>query len=157
MEKLLKGLTRQASRVCDTFASEEVTNFLFKEENKDFGSDLMARNIQRGRDHGLPGYNSFRKKCGLSGMKSMSNRNKPLEISSTNWALLKEAYNNVNHIDLITGGLAEVPIAGGLVGENFGCIIGDQFRRLMYGDRLFFTHSGVLSQSEFQTVKSRNL
>ena len=81
MEKLLKGLTRQASRVCDTFASEDVTNFLFKEENKDFGSDLMARNIQRGRDHGLPGYNSFRKKCGLSGMKSMSNRNKPLEIS----------------------------------------------------------------------------
>ena len=153
MEELLNGLTRQAAQTCDRYATEELTNFLFKEENDDWGSDLMARNIQRGRDHGLPGYNEFRKMCGLSSLT----RSKPEEISTKNWRLLRSTYDNVNEIDLISGGLAESSVSGGLVGSTFGCIIGEQFKRLMYGDRLFFTHSGVLSNTEFQKIKSRNL
>ena len=157
MEKLLNGLTRQPAQTCDTYATEEITNFLFKEENNDWGSDLMARNIQRGRDHGLPGYNSFRSMCGLESLRSMSTRSKPQEISTNNWMLLQSAYDDANEIDLITGGLAESPVSGGLVGSTLGCIIGEQFKRLMYGDRLFFSHSGVLSNSEFMKIKSRNL
>ena len=96
---MLKGLANQASQTCDVFATDEVTNFLFKEQDKDFGSDLFARNIQRGRDHGLPGYNSFREICGLSKMTAMGMRDRPDEITGSNWRLLQSVYKKPQEIE----------------------------------------------------------
>ena len=50
----------------DTFA-DDIINHLFemKGNEKATAMDLVALNIQRGRDHGVPGYNSYRDACGL--------------------------------------------------------------------------------------------
>ena len=48
----------------DRLFSNQLRNHLFEGDPGD-ALDLGALNIQRGRDHGLPGYNKFRELCGL--------------------------------------------------------------------------------------------
>ena len=152
MEQILQGLINQPAQEmdrseednfeiitenfnsnCDRFVTEDATNFLFREIGHDFGSDLVARNIQRGRDHGLPGYNSWRKFCGLSSISSMARG--PEEIPSRQWEVLRSLYSAPNKIDLFTGGLAETPVGDGLTGPTFNCIKAKQFASLKDGDR----------------------
>ena len=37
--------------------------------------------------------------------------------------------------------MSETPMEGGVVGPTFGCVMLRQFRDVMKGDRLFFTHA----------------
>ncbi len=53
-DQIIAGLIRQPAQDFDRFLVEDVTNFLTNGFNAP-PSDLMARNVARGRDHGLPG------------------------------------------------------------------------------------------------------
>lgn len=48
---------------------------------------------------------------------------------------LSQVYESVEDIDLFTGGLAEKPVSGGIVGPTFGCLIGQQFLNLKIGEK----------------------
>ena len=102
---------------------------------------MLAINIQRGRDHGIPGYNAYRKACGLRRLTSWSTR--PTELEEEYWEKLKEVYDTVDDIDLYVGGVGETSVRGGVVGPTFACLIADQFRRLKFGDRFFYTHTNA--------------
>lgn len=64
IDRMLRWLTSDMTSVADRVLASSVRNHLFQSE-PDNGFDLSALNIQRGRDHGIPTYNKFRKFCGL--------------------------------------------------------------------------------------------
>ena len=73
---------------------------------------MVSINVQRGRDHGLSGYNSYRKLFGLSPILTLEQ--KPDEIEEDAWEAIKMVYREPDDIDLFLGGLAEKPLDGKL-------------------------------------------
>ena len=58
MDDLIRGQSGDPAAAWDPAFNEDLVNKLFEEE-----LDLPALNINRGRDHGLPGYNKYREIC----------------------------------------------------------------------------------------------
>lgn len=133
VEPLLRGLANTRAQEVDVFVVDGLRNFLFGGPGAG-GLDLPALNIQRARDHGIPGYNGLRVALGLAPAASFA------EVSSDPvvQARLAAAYPTVDDIDPWVGGLAEDHVPGALVGELFFTILRDQFIRLRDGDRFWY-------------------
>ncbi|KAG8198386.1 hypothetical protein JTE90_021631 [Oedothorax gibbosus] len=143
IDHIMRGLVTSSMETLDHSITEEVTNHLFENKQVPFsGMDLAALNLQRARDHGVPGYNEYRKFCNLTKVKSFDELSK--EIPSHIIERLKSIYNHVDDIDLFSGGLAEKALHGGLVGPTFGCIIAKQFSLLKKCDRFWYETSNAL-------------
>lgn len=58
-DDIVRGILAQPAAEPDPYITGQVTNLLFKSCNP-WGLDLIAMDIQRGRDHGLASYNDYR-------------------------------------------------------------------------------------------------
>ena len=120
------GASNQRAPASDLEIGNALRNDLFSNVDKDtkgnrIPGDLVARNIQRARDHGIPGYDGLRQACG---MKALSRDEAPEEIDSTTWRRLLRTYkNDPTQIDGFTGGLAEISPHDGMVRTNLTLLI----------------------------------
>lgn len=133
VDDTLRGLAFGTSQTIDTHLVEDVRSFLFGPPGSG-GMDLEALNIQRGRDHGLPDYNTAREAYGLPRVTDFSEITSDQEIAAT----LKSLFGSVDNIDVFVGGLAEDEHGGSMLGELFTTIIAEQFSALRDGDRFFY-------------------
>ncbi len=150
IDSILRGLAMQVCQTIDAEVVDDVRNFLFGQPGAG-GFDLVALNIQRGRDHGLPSYNEARSGFGLAPAASFADISSNPEVV----AQLQAAYASVADVDLWVGGLAEDPHNNGQLGELFHTIVRQQFLVLRDGDR--FWHRNTLNRADRNLIRGLTL
>lgn len=134
IDYILRGFCKQQCQKIDPQLVSSLRNFLFGEPGSG-GLDLASLNIQRGRDHGLPDYNTARTELGLGAKASFSDITSDTAVA----AALSTAYGaDISKIDIWVGGLCEDPVTGSQLGELFQYIVRDQFIRTRDGDALWY-------------------
>uniref|UniRef100_A0A7N8XS90 Eosinophil peroxidase n=1 Tax=Mastacembelus armatus TaxID=205130 RepID=A0A7N8XS90_9TELE len=134
---------------------EELTERLFQAQGG-MPLDLGALNLQRGRDHGLPGYSSWRRFCGLS----VPNSTSELAVILGNFTLAHKfqlLYGTPQNIDLWVGAISEPALPGGRVGPLLSCLLARQFRALRDGDRFWWEREGVFTSTQRRHLHSVSL
>ncbi len=150
IDPILRGLSTQYAQKIDTMISDDLRNFLFGQPGAG-GFDLASLNIQRGRDHGLPGYNDARVSLGFDRIDSFESDIFLPGVGER----LASVYASPDDIDLWVGGLSEQNASGSMLGELFTWIIGDQFTRLRDGDRFWYLNT--LTAAEILNIESLTL
>lgn len=133
ISRILRGLATQPAQHVDSLVIDEVRNFLLRAPGGP-AFDLVALNIQRGRDHGLGDYNTVRGAYGLPAVESFAD----ITSDPATQQALQAVYGTVHDLDLWPAALAEDHVPGASVGETLRAIIGDQFGRLRAGDRFWY-------------------
>ncbi|KAH8358516.1 hypothetical protein KR093_000499, partial [Drosophila rubida] len=128
---------------------------VWHERTKPTHADVLAFDIQRGRDHGLQPYYKYLEAC--------SNTKKV-----TGWAdfepyipgevldKLKNLYRDCKDVDLIIGGISE-RIVNGTVGPTFSCILSEQFSKIHQRHQLrqSSSHNSILD--DYQAMNGSKL
>jgi peroxidase len=134
VDQLLRGAALQVSEEIDLKLVNAVRNVMFGPPGAG-GTDLMAVDIQRGRDHGLPDYNTLRDSYNLPKFTSFNQITSNAAVAQQ----LSTLYNgDIDNVDAFVGGLAEDHVAGSSLGSLFHKIIQHQFQRSRDGDRFFY-------------------
>ncbi|KPM09895.1 peroxidasin-like protein [Sarcoptes scabiei] len=138
LDAVLRGLISQAAQNRDPFITTDMKNHLYRPKDNQYGLDLAAFNIQRGRDHGIRGYPDYLKFCFDEKIEYWEQLDQYMPASQRK--KFQYLYKSIYDVDLFSAGLAEYPLPGAAVGPTFTCIIGIQFYNLKYGDRFWFEH-----------------
>ena len=133
IDAILKGAASGDAQEVDLLAVRDIRNFLFGPPGAG-GTDLIARDIQRGRDHGLTDYNSMRAAYGLPRVTSFAQITSDVAVQQK----LQQLYGTVDNIDAFVGALAEDHVPGADIGPLTRAVLVNQFTRLRDGDRFFY-------------------
>eukprot|EP00486_Rosalina_sp_Unknown_P001345 CAMPEP_0201568726 /NCGR_PEP_ID=MMETSP0190_2-20130828/9941_1 /ASSEMBLY_ACC=CAM_ASM_000263 /TAXON_ID=37353 /ORGANISM="Rosalina sp." /LENGTH=666 /DNA_ID=CAMNT_0047990161 /DNA_START=99 /DNA_END=2096 /DNA_ORIENTATION=- len=163
MGALLNGYSCTLANEIDVSITGAVRNFLFESaRNGPNGEgdhifehlDLIAINLARAREHGLPDYNSVREHVGLNKFDNFGEMTSDPELQDN----FEKIYGDINDVDLFLGLLAEDHLEDGSFGETISAVVLQQFGRLRDGDRFWYQRyikSGeLLDFIECMTLKS---
>ncbi len=149
LDPYFKGMASQTQQRFDAKVVDDVRNFLFGPPGAG-GLDLPSINIARGRERGLPDYNTVREAYGLPRVRFFTQ----ISSDATVFTVLQTTYNDVNSIDPWVGFLAEDKVPGTLFGETLLAIMTKHFVDLRDGDRFFFENDPMLTEEEKEMIRN---
>ncbi|XP_059511359.1 eosinophil peroxidase-like [Stegostoma tigrinum] len=157
VDPLVRGLVGRPAKMQTQgmMMHDELRERLFELTSR-LGMDLGSLNMQRSRDHGLPGYNAWRRFCGLSAPRSRPQLGRVLRNQTLARELIR-LYRTPDNIDVWLGGISEPFVKGGRVGPLFACLIGQQFKNLRDGDRFWWENAEVFPGHQRQALKQVSL
>ncbi|XP_021104377.1 lactoperoxidase isoform X2 [Heterocephalus glaber] len=154
IDPLVRGLLAKKAKFMNQnkMMTGELRNKLFQPTHTIHGFDLASINIQRGRDHGQPGYNSWRGFCGLSQPQTLEELSAVLKNEMLAKKLLG-LYGTPDNIDIWVGTVAEPLVESGRVGPLLACLLGLQFQRIRDGDRFWWENAGVFTETQQDSLR----
>uniref|UniRef100_A0A3B4GDE5 Eosinophil peroxidase-like n=1 Tax=Pundamilia nyererei TaxID=303518 RepID=A0A3B4GDE5_9CICH len=157
VDPVMRGLVGRPAKLNTQqhMMSEELTDRLFKFSSR-VALDLGSLNMQRARDHGVPGYNKWRKFCGLSQPQTLEDLAAVLNNTDLAQRLLN-LYGTPDNIDVWLGGVSEPFVHGGRVGPLFACLIATQFQKIRQGDRLWWENDGVFTEAQKRSLRQTSM
>ncbi|KAL4687360.1 hypothetical protein H8959_019488, partial [Pygathrix nigripes] len=154
IDPLVRGLLAKKSKLMkqNKMMTGELRNKLFQPTHRIHGFDLAAINTQRCRDHGQPGYNSWRAFCDLSQPQTLEELNTVLKNKMLAKKLLG-LYGTPDNIDIWIGAIAEPLVERGRVGPLLACLLGRQFQQIRDGDRFWWENPGVFTKEQKDSLR----
>ncbi|XP_012541547.2 peroxidasin homolog [Monomorium pharaonis] len=157
VDPLIRGMYATAAKVKlpEQNLNRELTEQLFRTAHA-VALDLAAMNIQRGRDHGLPGYLEWRNYCNLSHAETFEHLASDISSARVRQKL-RELYGHPGNIDVWVGGILEDQLPGMKVGPLFKCLLLEQFRRTRDGDRFWYENPSVFRAEQLIQIQQVSL
>lgn len=158
LDPILKGLLSDHAQTVDPWVNGDLHNYLYRVKGQPHGLDLAAINIQRGRDHGLPGYTAYLDFCFGYKVKSWGDLNHFIPYETLN--IFKKYYADPADIDLWSAVVSERKFPDADVGPTASCILGIQYYHLKFGDRYFYSHgyqTGSFTPKQVGAIKTTTL
>ena len=152
IESFLVGMGTQEQQELDCKMIDDLRNFLFGTPDAG-GIDLATVNIVRGREKGIPDFNSIRAQLGLSSIPSFNDLTRNTKEADR----LKFIYGSINNMDPWVGMLAEHHMPGALFGNTILSMVRKQFEALRDGDRYYFENDDFFGEEDLNTIKSTKL
>lgn len=149
LDRIQAAILQQNAMAMDSGYVDDVTRYRFQystdSDGGGGGTDVLALDILRGRDHGLRRYIEYVRLCSTGGRTAVQSWDDLRELIDDkvciyrkeiglfkligfyfgqNLDRLKSVYSSVDEIDLIIGAISERPKLDATVGPTFVCIIG---------------------------------
>ncbi|KAL3790289.1 hypothetical protein HJC23_002915 [Cyclotella cryptica] len=128
IDAFLRGMVNSVCQEVDPFIVPAMRNHLFSNQ-----FDLLAINIQRARDHGIPDFNSIRASLGFEKLDNFDDFLFSQELASV--------YSDTDQIDCWIGMNSEPRLERLMLGETQRAVLARNFANIRDGDVNFYKNS----------------